>query len=111
MSVSSVVHGNRLFILQPNLHEALEQMQVVTITLPEDIEAMKRAHKVEQEQVGLVARWYGLCWGGGASAALLAGSCHHCAACAQPRCLPCAVHRWTRWSCSAAHRARAAASV
>lgn len=52
MSVNSVMHGNKLFTLQPSLHEQLDQLQVVELTLPEDIQRMKTAKKRDQEQVG-----------------------------------------------------------
>jgi creatinine amidohydrolase/Fe(II)-dependent formamide hydrolase-like protein len=47
------MHGNKLYTLQPNLHEQLVEMQVMSITLPEDIERMKSAKKRDQEQVRL----------------------------------------------------------
>jgi hypothetical protein len=51
MSSNSVMHGNKLYTLQPNLHEQLDQLQVLEITLPEDIERMKTASNTDQEQV------------------------------------------------------------
>lgn len=51
MSVSSVLQGNRLLTLQPNLHEQLDQMQIMTLVLPEDIERLRTAKRREQEQV------------------------------------------------------------
>eukprot|EP00878_Enallax_costatus_P041461 GHUV01048247.1.p1 GENE.GHUV01048247.1~~GHUV01048247.1.p1 ORF type:complete len:624 (+),score=179.30 GHUV01048247.1:665-2536(+) len=51
MSVGSVMHGNRLYTLQPNLHEQLTELQVIELTLPEDIERMKTAKRRDQEQV------------------------------------------------------------
>lgn len=53
MSVCSAMHGNKLYTLQPNLHEQLVEMQVMSLTLPEDIERMKSAKKRDQEQVRL----------------------------------------------------------
>lgn len=53
MSVSSAMHGNRLYTLQPNLHEQLAELQVIELTLPEDIERMKTANKRDQEQVSM----------------------------------------------------------
>jgi hypothetical protein len=47
------MHGNKLYTLQPNLHEQLVEMQVMSLTLPEDIERMKSAKKRDQEQVRL----------------------------------------------------------
>lgn len=51
MSLSSAMHGNKLYTLQPNLHEQLSELQVISLTLPEDIERLKAAKKRDQEQV------------------------------------------------------------
>jgi len=51
MSLSSAMHGNKLYTLQPNLHEQLVELQVISLTLPEDIERLKAAKKRDQEQV------------------------------------------------------------
>eukprot|EP00775_Hariotina_reticulata_P013491 gene13491-13616_t len=51
MSSNSVMHGNKLYTLQPNLHEHLDQLQVLELTLPEDIERMRSARNMDQEQV------------------------------------------------------------
>jgi creatinine amidohydrolase/Fe(II)-dependent formamide hydrolase-like protein len=45
------MHGNKLYTLQPNLHEQLVELQVMSLTLPEDIERMKATHRRDQEQV------------------------------------------------------------
>lgn len=45
------MHGNKVHMLQPNLHEQLVEMQVLSITLPEEIERLKSAKKRDQEQV------------------------------------------------------------
>ena len=52
MSVCSAMHGNKLYTLQPNMHEQLVELQVMSLTLPEDIERLKSAKKRDQEQVG-----------------------------------------------------------
>lgn len=46
-----MMHGNKLYTLQPNMHEQLMEMQVMSLTLPEDIERMKSAKRRDQEQV------------------------------------------------------------
>jgi creatinine amidohydrolase/Fe(II)-dependent formamide hydrolase-like protein len=51
MSVCSAMHGNKLYTLQPNLHEQLVELQVMSLTLPDDIERMKAAKRRDQEQV------------------------------------------------------------
>eukprot|EP00879_Flechtneria_rotunda_P025407 GHRR01026999.1.p1 GENE.GHRR01026999.1~~GHRR01026999.1.p1 ORF type:complete len:354 (+),score=123.29 GHRR01026999.1:930-1991(+) len=51
MSVSSVMHGNKLYTLTPNLHEQLGELQVMELTLPEDIERMRAAKQRNQEKV------------------------------------------------------------
>lgn len=51
MSAASAMHGNKVHMLQPNLHEQLVEMQVLSITLPEEIERLKSAKKRDQEQV------------------------------------------------------------
>lgn len=51
MSVSSVMHGNKFYTLQPNLHEQLTELQVIELTLPEDINRLKTANRRDQEQV------------------------------------------------------------
>jgi hypothetical protein len=52
MSVNSVMHGSKLFTLRPNLHEQLDELMVMELTLPEDIERMKTAKRRDKEQVG-----------------------------------------------------------
>lgn len=52
MSACSAMHGNKLYTLQPNLQEQLLELQVMSLTVPEDIERMKSAKKRDQEQVG-----------------------------------------------------------
>ncbi|WIA13348.1 hypothetical protein OEZ85_006930 [Tetradesmus obliquus] len=54
MSVNSVMHGSRLFTLRPNLHEQLEELMVMELTLPEDIERMKTAKRRDKEQVNVL---------------------------------------------------------
>jgi hypothetical protein len=51
MSVNSVMHGSKLFTLRPNLHEQLDELMVMELTLPEDIERMKTAKRRDKEQV------------------------------------------------------------
>jgi hypothetical protein len=45
------MHGNKLYTLQPNMHKQLMEMQVMSLTPPEDIERMKSAKRRDQEQV------------------------------------------------------------
>jgi hypothetical protein len=59
MSVNSVMHGSKLFTLRPNLHEQLDELMVMELTLPEDIERMKTAKRRDKEQVG--GLWDGRC--------------------------------------------------
>jgi hypothetical protein len=55
MSVNSVMHGSKLFTLRPNLHEQLDELMVMELTLPEDIERMKTAKRRDKEQVSVRA--------------------------------------------------------
>jgi hypothetical protein len=70
MSCYSVLCGNKLLTLRPNLHEQLEEVQVVDLTLPEDIERLRAAKKRDTEQVGRLGR------GNGARGVLEADSVH-----------------------------------
>ncbi|KAF6250631.1 hypothetical protein COO60DRAFT_1681080 [Scenedesmus sp. NREL 46B-D3] len=54
MSVNSVMHGSKLFTLRPNLHEQLDELMVMELTLPEDIERMKAAKRRGKEQVNFL---------------------------------------------------------
>jgi hypothetical protein len=75
MSVNSVMHGSKLFTLRPNLHEQLDELMVMELTLPEDIERMKTAKRRDKEQVGP-------CWAGIYISDAAGGKLEMCSCCA-----------------------------
>ncbi|KAI8462642.1 MAG: hypothetical protein J3K34DRAFT_499216 [Monoraphidium minutum] len=48
----TAVAGNRLLTLKPDLHEALHEMQITELTLPEDIERMRAEHRGVDQHAG-----------------------------------------------------------
>jgi hypothetical protein len=50
MSAVCAVHGSRLYTLVANLREQLDEMLIIELTLPQDIERMQAAHARAAEQ-------------------------------------------------------------
>lgn len=50
-SVYTTFHGTKLLTIKPNLHEQLDELQVVELSLPEDIQRMRAGRRKDTETV------------------------------------------------------------